>query len=292
MFILTDIDPCIQGRETCGPHSSCVVEDDTFHCVCNPGYQTIYVNNEETCEDINECTYGIHDCDYNAQCVNIEGAFMCNCNPGFEGNGRVCENARSCDGVQCNNNAECVVHASIARCQCIPGFQGNGYTCSPIISQSCHLANNCSPFGYCEINPEDNMYSCRCLPEYEGDGYECTPRPTEPPPPPPVTEPPTTTINPDYVPEQCFNSTCWCPNGFAKDTSTGLCAPLLGKPKEDAQSGVFAAPEVECFNETLCFCPFGYKLSDQSCIPSKQLLTMGVSGSKRTFLNGLQLFNN
>lgn len=34
---LEEEDPCIQGRETCGDHSSCVVDGDSFKCVCNPG---------------------------------------------------------------------------------------------------------------------------------------------------------------------------------------------------------------------------------------------------------------
>lgn len=34
---LEEEDPCIQGRETCTDHSSCVVDGDSFKCVCNPG---------------------------------------------------------------------------------------------------------------------------------------------------------------------------------------------------------------------------------------------------------------
>lgn len=34
---LEEEDPCIQGRETCSEHSSCVVDGDSFKCVCNPG---------------------------------------------------------------------------------------------------------------------------------------------------------------------------------------------------------------------------------------------------------------
>lgn len=34
---LEEEDPCIQGRETCSDHSSCVVDGDGFKCVCNPG---------------------------------------------------------------------------------------------------------------------------------------------------------------------------------------------------------------------------------------------------------------
>lgn len=34
---LEEEDPCIQGRQTCGDHSSCVVDGDSFKCVCNTG---------------------------------------------------------------------------------------------------------------------------------------------------------------------------------------------------------------------------------------------------------------
>lgn len=35
---LEEEDPCIQGRQTCGDHSSCVVDGDSFKCVCNAGW--------------------------------------------------------------------------------------------------------------------------------------------------------------------------------------------------------------------------------------------------------------
>lgn len=35
---LEEEDPCVQGRASCGQHSSCVVEGDEFRCICNPGY--------------------------------------------------------------------------------------------------------------------------------------------------------------------------------------------------------------------------------------------------------------
>lgn len=31
--------PCIQGKHTCMAHSSCVVEEDDFKCVCDAGYE-------------------------------------------------------------------------------------------------------------------------------------------------------------------------------------------------------------------------------------------------------------
>lgn len=38
---LEEEDPCIQGRQTCGDHSSCVVDGDSFKCVCNAGWMSL-----------------------------------------------------------------------------------------------------------------------------------------------------------------------------------------------------------------------------------------------------------
>lgn len=40
---LEEEDPCIQGRQTCGIHSSCVVDGDSFKCVCNAGWVSHYI---------------------------------------------------------------------------------------------------------------------------------------------------------------------------------------------------------------------------------------------------------
>jgi len=38
---LEEEDPCIEGQKICGPHSSCVVEGDSFRCVCNAGWVSL-----------------------------------------------------------------------------------------------------------------------------------------------------------------------------------------------------------------------------------------------------------
>ncbi|XP_057670529.1 nidogen [Diorhabda carinulata] len=172
---LGDFDPCEEGRSQCTQNSACVVVDnDSFRCVCNPGYQSFFDGNRTTCLDINECQTGQHECDYNAQCFNLVGSYSCECNPGYEGNGHICDNARSCLNVTCKENAECFENNGVATCRCMAGFRGDGQYCAPIPDHSCHIANNCSPFGYCAIDAETNKYSCSCLPGYEGDGYTCT----------------------------------------------------------------------------------------------------------------------
>lgn len=89
---LEEEDPCVQGRNTCSEHSSCVVERDDFRCVCNAGYQQLYEENgSSSCVDINECTAGYHVCSQDAQCINNEGGHTCQCRPGFTGDGGTCD---------------------------------------------------------------------------------------------------------------------------------------------------------------------------------------------------------
>lgn len=150
------------------------MDNESYKCVCNPGFQEYYDGRQTICNDINECQSGQHDCDYNAQCLNSIGSYSCQCNAGFEGNGFICDNAKSCENVTCDENAECVQENGIAECKCIKGFSGNGKYCTVIPDHSCHNGNNCSPYGYCSIEPTSNKYFCACLPGYTGNGYNCT----------------------------------------------------------------------------------------------------------------------
>lgn len=165
------------------------------------------------CQDMNECQTGLHDCDYNAQCINEIGSYSCRCNPGYEGDGRFCENAQTCQNVQCPENAECVENG-IAICQCIAGFTGNGQICTPIVSKSCHTANNCSPYGFCTINPQNNLYSCVCLPGYVGDGYNCQRE---------LIETTTEIVTEEPVTVSCLFGICYCPAGYERQADTNYC---------------------------------------------------------------------
>ncbi|CAH0560102.1 unnamed protein product [Brassicogethes aeneus] len=228
-----DNDPCEEGRSKCGPNSSCVVDNDNYRCVCNPGYQQFFRDNMTLCADINECATGQHDCDYNALCTNVIGTFTCQCLPGFEGNGHVCENARSCANVQCAVDAECVEQNEIAQCMCQRGFTGDGYHCRAVVDQSCHVNNNCSPYGICSINPRTNQYNCECLPNYEGNGYECRPKYT-------TTTPTTTTeeittteypTEPSRIINRCLMGVCWCPQGYKTQPNSKYCIPANQEPE-------------------------------------------------------------
>lgn len=210
---LGDVDPCQEGRATCGENSACVVENDSFKCVCNLGYQQLYTDSGYTCVDINECQAGLHVCDINAECINEIGTYSCQCNQGFEGDGWRCKRASSCENVRCGENAICVEDGA-ASCRCLEGFSGDGHTCSPLVARSCHIANNCSPYGICTISQETQEYYCVCLPGYEGDGYNCT-----------LEVQPTTEAD-GRIFQICHQGICWCPSGYALERDSNYCAPV------------------------------------------------------------------
>ncbi|KAJ8969010.1 hypothetical protein NQ317_007371 [Molorchus minor] len=186
-----------------------------FRCVCNPGFHQYHTGGETLCTDTNECQIGQHECDYNAQCINVIGSYTCQCNPGFEGDGFSCGAARSCRNVTCGENADCREENETATCRCIPGFTGDGETCTPV-ADSCYETNNCSPFGYCSIDPKTNIYFCACLPEYTGDGYNCVLLET--------TTQEVTTIG-SRIPPKCLLDACWCPEGYNLTKDSTYCIP-------------------------------------------------------------------
>ncbi|XP_017775713.1 PREDICTED: nidogen-2 [Nicrophorus vespilloides] len=229
-----EYDPCLEGHYQCGPNSACVVDGDSFNCLCTPGYQQILENELEVCVDVNECNLGIHDCDYNSKCINEVGSYRCECNPGFVANGKICENAKSCNNVQCNTNAECVQRGTIAVCTCSQGYTGNGQICTAIKSQSCHIMHNCSPYAYCQIDEEVQTYKCYCLPAYDGDGYTCVP----------------SKVNKEI--ERCIMGVCTCPPGMRKEPNTKYCIEIqYTTPAYEENTEINASEEDELEQTTL-----------------------------------------
>ncbi|KAK9891601.1 hypothetical protein WA026_015561 [Henosepilachna vigintioctopunctata] len=301
-----DFDPCEEGRSKCQENSVCVVENDSYRCACKPGFQYVRAENDSTvCGDTNECAIGIADCDYNAQCINLVGSYRCQCNPGFEGDGRVCQNSASCANVKCNENSECFESNGIAECRCSPGFTGNGQTCQPKIAQSCHIANNCSPYGVCQIDPATEEYHCLCQMGFEGDGYQCTqiivtttsteavpvtipnteqyipsssdtpsitlPSSTEGKSPIPTEATIQTTT--DRVPQSCNTTACWCPEGFLLDQHTQYCV----RPEDHTEMSTIpfdicdtCHTDAECLfvpenSSYSCICNEGFEGSGTEC---------------------------
>lgn len=231
-------DPCIQGRNYCGEHSVCVVQADSFRCVCQSGFTQIQVDARGGCVDIDECAARVHNCDNNADCYNHEGGFQCRCRQGFEGDGVNCRAVSPCRGKICSPNAHCVENYGDATCVCNPNYVGDGNNCWPDSQQQTnqHPCNQCSPYASCSIDPENNAVRCECKEGYTGDGYNCeqdyyasqpSSTATSDLQLPPITQD-TTTYAPAYGPsthEEDYNDTivlpdcrsypCTCPPGYS-----------------------------------------------------------------------------
>ncbi|KAK3852669.1 hypothetical protein Pcinc_040754 [Petrolisthes cinctipes] len=181
---LEEVDPCVEGHHECGENSQCVVDGDSFRCVCERGYSEVYdaTLNKGICLDMNECDTGRDNCHPSATCVNTPGSFTCSCKPGFTGNGVYCEKMGICDGQPCDPNAGCKDVAGTAQCTCLPGYVGDGYKCTEesetvgILEQrSCIDYDICSHYANCEYDDAVRSFRCVCHTGYNGDGQTCTP---------------------------------------------------------------------------------------------------------------------
>nr|XP_012544559.2 low density lipoprotein receptor isoform X1 [Bombyx mori] len=172
-------DPCIEGRNTCGSYSTCVVQGDSFSCVCNKGFNKIYVDDVLTCVDIDECAAGTHNCDPNADCNNGEGDFQCRCKTGFIGNGIECSplSISRCQSLSCDVNADCLENnGEEPICVCRPGYTGNGQQCYEVDERGCYEGSGCterppetttapnyeSEYNETFVLPNCDYYGCTC----------------------------------------------------------------------------------------------------------------------------------
>ncbi|XP_065209284.1 nidogen [Planococcus citri] len=176
-------DPCIEGRVKCVANSSCVVEGDSFKCVCNSGFHTTYSSsktNEFGCLDVNECAEGKANCDSNAICINEVGSYQCACKAGYSGNGFYCtalETESPCvkNPALCNApNSRCSDRNDPRTCDCLPGFhkqystdQPTGIICTDINECEYDSGSICGPNSAC-LNYAGG-YSCVCQEGYSLD---------------------------------------------------------------------------------------------------------------------------
>ncbi|XKL63994.1 hypothetical protein PGB90_006358 [Kerria lacca] len=166
--------------------SSCVVEGDSFRCLCNPGFQTTYSNrykeigsNDFGCLDVNECIESKANCHENAICVNEIGSYQCLCKPGYSGNGYQCsETVSSCerDSSLCNPpNSYCANISDYRTCNCNHGFQKK-YVDEKRIGFICVDINECDT-DVCGANENcinlEGSYICECKFGTPGSGRSC-----------------------------------------------------------------------------------------------------------------------
>ncbi|XP_070160368.1 nidogen isoform X1 [Polyergus mexicanus] len=266
---LEEEDPCIQGRQTCGDHSSCVVDGDNFKCICNAGYQYLYEEDGSAiCVDVNECTAGNHMCSLDAQCINQEGSYTCQCRTGFTGDGRVCERLPSCEDIRCGDYEQCGMIRGAPTCVCMSGFEETDQGCYPAQHVSCNEEDNCSSYGLCSFDGNRKKHVCVCMPGYVGDGYTC------------YSESDITTTTDEPPQPQCLMELCWCPSGW--EFRNHACVRLEGESTTIDYRDLSAHPLPECFDD-VCICPVGYDYVhlERICVPLPGYHhdTMGPSGS-------------
>ncbi|XP_015604569.1 nidogen-2 isoform X3 [Cephus cinctus] len=248
-------DLCVLEKDRCGEHSTCVVdaEGDDIKCICNPGYQSVYVG-VNICEDIDECDTGRHFCSRDSICLNNEGSYICVCKEGYSFDGLACQKLPSCEDGECNEEESSLrpteeVNRELSaipipncledRCVCPPGydFDSHAEICVPLTGYNhetmgpsgsqlpCDVVNTCHPYAQCLQVDYSGQYECVCNPGYEGDGLECI-KPAECSGNSDCEEPETCNYNPENSryectcdPEICGSSTPDC------SMNSSLCHP-------------------------------------------------------------------
>lgn len=146
------------ASERCHPDAICTSKttanlsatstfDDTFTCICKPGFTG---DARLACHDIDECAAEPSLCNLNStDCLNKAGSFECTCKSGFkrpeEADPRApCVDVDECaDGKlnRCHPQALCINEAGSYRCQCKRGYLGNGFECHKWFSTTSNVAS-------------------------------------------------------------------------------------------------------------------------------------------------------
>lgn len=207
-----NLTPC-NVDNNCNRNANCEWSEleQTFQCVCNPGYDGDgYFCEEKPISCAEEDICDLHaSCNYNEK-LRIS---LCECETGYEGDGRTCHLAPecsvqtdcginsvcedglcvcrsgherdlsdfcvpsgSCGGAYCAENAVCQWdnHQKVSYCFCPAGFVGDGVRTCKSVPPPCNVRNNCGLNAVCAPNYRDpQLYECSCNQGYHGDGYLC-----------------------------------------------------------------------------------------------------------------------
>ncbi|XP_067665419.1 fibropellin-1-like [Haliotis asinina] len=147
--------PCMNGAR-------CLQNNDTFTCICSPGYAGVRCASDiRTCED--------QPCLNDATCTDTTDSYSCSCRIGFTG--RTCKtDIDECESNPCHHGATCVDGTGTYKCVCKQGFVGE--TCLQDV-RHCDL-NPCLHGGTCV--DENGTYSCICSPGFTGSTCEADTR--------------------------------------------------------------------------------------------------------------------
>ncbi|XP_071241199.1 adhesion G protein-coupled receptor E1-like isoform X1 [Salvelinus alpinus] len=108
MLNMSDINECLENKDTCCPNAECHNVLGSYSCICNEGFvsstgaESFTFGQRATCEDRNECVDDSTICGKHTQCVNTPGSYSCVCNPGFglkSGKAQFTENGESCEEI-------------------------------------------------------------------------------------------------------------------------------------------------------------------------------------------------
>uniref|UniRef100_A0A3Q3MUU7 Delta-like protein n=1 Tax=Mastacembelus armatus TaxID=205130 RepID=A0A3Q3MUU7_9TELE len=134
--------PCENG-------GTCVVDGDSFSCVCKEGWEGA------TCShNTNDCSP--HPCYNSGTCVDGDNWYRCECAPGFAGpDCRI--NINECQSSPCASGSTCVDEINSFRCICPPRRTGN--LCQEVSGRPCGVGGSVALDG---SRWDEDCNSCWC----------------------------------------------------------------------------------------------------------------------------------
>ncbi|CAH8484551.1 unnamed protein product [Schistosoma turkestanicum] len=143
---------CIQ-ENLCKNGATCVDLGNSFNCICRPGFDGQYCEN-----DINECNS--MPCYNNGTCKDLVNSFECDCPKGFIGTDcRI--NVNECASYPCSFGSTCIDRVGTYECICPE--QRNGRHCDEVIIEIEPKPPACNFYGRIYNHNDNWTYSCqRC----------------------------------------------------------------------------------------------------------------------------------